>query len=191
MEAEKVRIIEAQRREQHWRRWGPYLAERAWGTVREDYSADGKAWEYFPFEHAHLRAFRWGEDGIAGISDNHQRLCFALAFWNGRDPILKERLFGLSGTSGQSWRGCEGVYYYLDSTPTHSYMKCLYKYPQDEFPYALWWMINGAARRKDPEFELIETGVFDQDRYFDVFTEYAKADSERHSDSRNRGQPRP
>ena len=130
----RVRPIEAQRREQHWRRWGPYLSERAWGTVREDYSAKGQAWEYFPFEHAHLRVFRWGEDGIAGICDNHQRLCFALALWNGRDPILKERLFGLSGTQGNHGEDVKEVYYYLDSTPTHSYMKCLYKYPQAEFP---------------------------------------------------------
>jgi len=176
MEAEKVRIIEAQRREQHWRRWGPYLAERAWGTVREDYSPDGAAWEYLPFEHAHLRAFRWGEDGIAGICDNHQRLCFALAFWNGRDQILKERLFGLSGLQGNHGEDVKECYYYLDSTPTHSYMKCLYKYPQDEFPYRALLDVNRGRTRKDPEFELIDTGVFDQDRYFDIFTEYAKAD---------------
>ena len=156
MEAEKVRIIEAQRREQHWRRWGPYLSERAWGTVREDYSADGAAWEYFPFEHAHLRAFRWGDDGIAGICDNHQRLCFALALWNGRDPILKERLYGLSGQQGNHGEDVKEVYYYLDSTPTHSYMKCLYKYPQDEFPYRGLLDVNRAATRKDPEYELIE-----------------------------------
>ena len=176
MEAEKVRIIEAQRREQHWRRWGPYLSERAWGTVREDYSASGAAWEYFPFDHAHLRAFRWGEDGIAGISDNHQRLCFALAFWNGRDPILKERLFGLSGDEGNHGEDVKEVYYYLDSTPTHSYMKCLYKYPQDEFPYAKLREFNRARSREHTEFELIDTGIFDHDRYFDIFTEYAKAD---------------
>jgi hypothetical protein len=176
MEAERVRIIEAQRREQHWRRWGPYLAERAWGTVREDYSPDGTAWEYFPFEQAHLRTYRWGEDGIAGICDNHQRLCFALAFWNGRDPILKERLFGLNGLEGNHGEDVKECYFYLDSTPTHSYMKCLYKYPQDEFPYRALLDVNRARTRKDPEFELIDTGVFDQDRYFDIFTEYAKAD---------------
>ncbi len=176
MEAEKVRIIEAQRREQHWRRWGPYLSERAWGTVREDYSADGAAWEYFPFEHAHLRAFRWGDDGIAGICDNHQRLCFALALWNGRDPILKERLYGLSGQQGNHGEDVKEVYYYLDSTPTHSYMKCLYKYPQEEFPYRGLLDVNRARTRKDPEYELIDTGIFDHDRYFDIFTEYAKAD---------------
>jgi hypothetical protein len=176
MEAEKVRIIESQRREQYWRRWGPYLSERAWGTVREDYSATGEAWEYFPFEHAHLRAFRWGEDGIAGICDNRQRLCFALAFWNGRDPILKERLFGLSGKQGNHGEDVKEIYYYLDSTPTHSYMKCLYKYPQAEFPYQQLLEINRTRTRSDPEYELIDTGVFDQDRYFDIFTEYAKAD---------------
>ncbi len=176
MEAEKVRIIETQRHEQHWRRWGPYLSERAWGTVREDYSASGEAWDYFPFEHAHLRVFRWGEDGIAGICDNHQRLCFALAFWNGRDPILKERLFGLSGQQGNHGEDVKEIYYYLDSTPTHSYMKCLYKYPQAAFPYDLLRAGNRARTRDDPEFELIDTGIFDQDRYFDIFTEYAKAD---------------
>ena len=176
MDAERVRIIETQRREQHWRRWGPYLAERAWGTVREDYSADGAAWDYFPFEHAHLRAFRWGEDGIAGICDNHQRLCFAPVFWNGRDPILKERLFGLNGEQGNHGEDVKEIYYYLDSTPTHSYMKCLYKYPQAEFPYKSLREVNAARARTEPEFELIDTGVFDQDRYFDIFTEYAKAD---------------
>ncbi len=176
MEAEKQRIIESSRREQYWRRWGPYLSDREWGTVREDYSADGTAWNYFPFEDAHLRAYRWGEDGIAGICDNHQRLCFALAFWNGRDPILKERLFGLSSEQGNHGEDVKECYYYLDSTPTHSYMKCLYKYPQDEFPYQRLREINKHRSRKDPEFELIDTGVFDQNRYFDIFTEYAKAD---------------
>ena len=176
MEAEKVRLVETQRRERHWRRWGPYLAERAWGTVREDYSPDGRAWEYFPFEHSHLRAYRWGDDGIAGICDNHQRLCFALAFWNGRDPILKERLFGLNGNEGNHGEDVKECYYYLDSTPTHSYMKCLYKYPQAEFPYRSLLDVNRSRSRQDPEFELIDTGVFDQDRYFDIFTEYAKAD---------------
>jgi hypothetical protein len=176
VEAEKQRIIEATRREQHWRRWGPYLGERAWGTVREDYSADGTAWDYFPFEHSHLRAYRWGEDGIAGISDNHQRLCFALAFWNGRDPILKERLFGLSGQQGNHGEDVKEYYYYLDSTPTHSYMKCLYKYPQDEFPYQRLREVNQSRSRRESEFELVDTGIFDHDRYFDVFAEYAKVD---------------
>ena len=176
MNAEQLRLIADTRREQYWRRWGPYLSERAWGTVREDYSADGRAWEYFPFEHSHLRAYRWDEDGIAGICDNHQRLCFALALWNGRDPILKERLFGLSGDQGNHGEDVKECYYYLDSTPTHSYMKCLYKYPQAEFPYARLLEENRRRGRADPEFELIDTGVFDQDCYFDVFAEYAKAD---------------
>ena len=176
MEAEKVRIFAAQRREQHWRRWGPYLAERAWGTVREDYSPDGNAWGYFPFEHSHRRAYRWTEDGIAGISDNHQRLCFALALWNGRDAILKERLFGLTGEQGNHGEDVKECYYYLDSTPTHSYMKCLYKYPQGEFPYQELIDRNRARTRQEREVELIDTGVFDDGRYFDVFVEYAKAD---------------
>jgi hypothetical protein len=175
-EAEKQRLIEATRREQHWRRWGPYLAERAWGTVREDYSPHGTAWDYFPFEHSHLRAYRWGEDGIAGICDNHQRLCFALAFWNGRDPILKERLFGLNGEQGNHGEDVKECYYYLDSTPTHSYMKCLYKYPQQEFPYQELIDVNGSRSREDQEYELIDTGAFNEDRYFDIFTEYAKLD---------------
>ena len=176
MDAEKRRLVAAGRREAHWRRWGPYLSERAWGTVREDYSANGDAWSYFPFEHAHLRAFRWGEDGIAGICDNHQRLCFAPAFWNGRDPILKERLFGLSNTQGNHGEDVKEVYYYIDSTPTHSYMKALYKYPQAEFPYTRLLEVNRTRSRAEPEFELIDTGVFDGDHYFDIFVEYAKVD---------------
>src|SRR5579864_3989272 len=166
MEAEKLRIMEAQRRDAYWRRWGPYLAERSWGTVREDYSVDGDAWNYFPFEHAHLRAFRWGEDGIAGICDNHQRLCFALAFWNGRDPILKERLFGLNGHQGNHGEDVKEVYYYLDSTPTHSYMKALYKYPQAEFPYARLVDENRRSGKNERELELADTGVFAEGRYF-------------------------
>src|SRR5579864_4995193 len=147
MNAERRRLEEATRREQHWRRWGPYLSDRQWGTVREDYSADGSAWEYFPFEHAHLRAYRWGEDGIAGICDNHQRICFALALWNERDPILKERLFGLSGDQGNHGEDCKECYYYLDATPTHSYMRALYKYPQSEFPYSrLVWESRRRSR---------------------------------------------
>ena len=176
MNAEQLRLIAAARKEQYWRRWGPYLAERAWGTVREDYSAGGNAWEYFPFEHSHLRAYRWGEDGIAGICDNHQRLCFAIALWNERDPILKERLFGLSGDQGNHGEDVKECYYYLDSTPTHTYMKCLYKYPQAEFPYARLIDENRRRGRNDPEFELIDTGAFADDRYFDVFLEYAKAE---------------
>ena len=178
MDAERGRLIANARREQHWRRWGPYLAERSWGTVREDYSADGCAWEYFPFEHSHLRAYRWGEDGIAGICDNHQRLCFALAFWNERDAILKERLFGLTGEQGNHGEDVKEAYFYLDSTPTHSYMKCLYKYPQAEFPYARLVEEDRRRTRDDPEFELLDTGALDQDRYFDIFAEYAKADQD-------------
>jgi hypothetical protein len=176
MTAERRRLEEATRREKHWRRWGPYLSEREWGTVREDYSANGDAWGYFPFEHAHQRAYRWGEDGIAGISDNHQRLCFAIALWNGRDPILKERLFGLAGPDGNHGEDVKEVYYYLDSTPTHSYLKHLYKYPQAEFPYHELARVNDRRTRLEPEYEILDTGVFKEERYFDVFTEYAKAD---------------
>jgi hypothetical protein len=176
MNAEQLRLIAAARKEQYWRRWGPYLAERAWGTVREDYSAGGNAWEYFPFEHSHLRAYRWGEDGIAGICDNHQRLCFSVALWNERDAILKERLFGLSGNQGNHGEDVKECYYYLDSTPTHTYMKCLYKYPQAEFPYGRLVDENQQRGRNDTEFELIDTGIFNDDRYFDVFVEYAKAE---------------
>ncbi|HTO75640.1 MAG TPA: glucosidase [Thermoanaerobaculia bacterium] len=172
---EAQRLLEDSRRQKNWKRWGPYLAERAWGTVREDYSADGSAWTYFPHEHARSRAYRWGEDGLAGISDRHQFVCFALALWNGRDPILKERLFGLSGPEGNHGEDVKESYFYLDSTPTHSYMKCLYKYPQREFPYARLLEENARRSRRDPEFELDDTGVFADDRYFDVFVEYAKA----------------
>jgi hypothetical protein len=173
--AEARRLAEADARTAHWRRWGPYLSERQWGTVREDYSAHGDAWDYFPHDHARSRAYRWGEDGLLGISDNHQRLCFALALWNGRDPILKERLFGLSGNEGNHGEDVKEYYFYLDSTPTHSYMKGLYKYPQAAFPYAALVEENLRRGRGVPEFELIETGVFDGDRYWDVTVEYAKA----------------
>jgi hypothetical protein len=176
LDAEKLRLLEASRHTQHWRRWGPFLSDREWGTVREDYSADGSAWEYFPFEHAHMRAYRWGEDGIGGICDNHQRLCFAPAFWNGYDSILKERFYGLTGNQGNHGEDVKEIYYYLDSTPTHSYMKFLYKYPQAEFPYARLYGENRRRTRADAEFELIDTGLFDGDRYFDIQIEYAKAD---------------
>jgi len=174
--AERYRLEEAGEKKRHWRRWGPYLSERAWGTVREDYSPYGTAWDYFPHDHARSRAYRWSEDGLLGISDNHQRLCFALTVWNGRDPILKERLFGLAGPEGNHGEDVKELYYYLDSTPTHSYMKALYKYPQAAFPYQQ--IIEETRRRgqRDPEFELMDTGVFDNDRYFDIFVEYAKAD---------------
>src|SRR5260370_19976686 len=161
-----------------WRRWGPYLSERQWGTVREDYSPNGTAWEYFPHDHARSRAYRWGEDGIGGISDNHQRVCFAPAFWNRRDPILKERLFGLTGHEGNHGEDVKECYFHLDATPTHSYLKMLYKYPQAEFPYTRLVDENARRTKADPEFELIDTGVFDGDRYFDIFVEYAKATAE-------------
>ncbi len=173
--AEKVRLDEDQRRERNWKRWGPYLSERQWGTVREDYSAYGDCWNYFPHDHARSRAYRWGEDGLLGITDRECRLAFGLALWNGNDPILKERLFGLTGPEGNHGEDVKEQYFYLDSTPTHSYMKGLYKYPQAEYPYA--WIVEENRRRgKDaPEFELNDTGVFDDGRYFDVFAEYAKA----------------
>src|SRR5216117_1719492 len=174
MTQEEKRLQEARERTIYWKRWGPYLSERAWGTVREDYSANGTAWDYFPHDHARSKAYRWGEDGLAGISDRRQFLCFALALWNGHDPILKERLFGLTGPEGNHAEDVKEYYFYLDSTPTHSYMKALYKYPQAEFPYA--WLVNENRRRNrnDPEFELIDTGVFNDNRYFDVTLEYAK-----------------
>ncbi|HKV95791.1 MAG TPA: glucosidase [Candidatus Angelobacter sp.] len=174
MTQEEIRLQESQRRIKHWKRWGPYLSERAWGTVREDYSPDGDAWRYFPHDHARSRAYRWNEDGIAGICDRHQFLCFALALWNGRDPILKERLFGLNCHEGNHGEDVKEYYFYLDSTPTHSYMKYLYKYPQAEYPYTRLLEENRRRDQHQPEFELIDTGIFDDDRYFDVFVEYAK-----------------
>jgi len=173
--AEEKRLEESHQRTKHWKRWGPYLGERQWGTVREDYSPNGTAWEYFPHEHARSRAYRWGEDGIGGISDRHQRVCFALALWNGRDVILKERLFGLTGTEGNHGEDVKEYYFYLDSTPTHSYMKYLYKYPQAMFPYTQLADENRKRGKREPEFELMDTGVFAENRYFDVFIEYAKA----------------
>ncbi len=176
MNVEQERLSEADDGALPWRLWGPYLSERQWGTVREDYSADGDAWAYFPFEQASGRAYRWGEDGIAGISDDEQRLCLGLALWNGRDPILKERLFGLSNAQGNHGEDCKEFYYYLDATPTHSYLKMLYKYPQQEFPYQQLREENARRGLEAAEFELLDTGVFDDDRYFDVFVEYAKND---------------
>jgi hypothetical protein len=178
MTPEEQRLEESHQRIKHWKRWGPYLAERQWGTVREDYSPHGTAWEYFPHDHARSRAYRWGEDGIGGICDRHQRVCFALALWNGRDPILKERLFGLNGNEGNHGEDVKEYYFYLDSTPTHSYMKFLYKYPQAAYPYA--WLVDENRKRSkhEPEFELLDTGVFEANRYFDVFIEYAKASPE-------------
>lgn len=174
---EYQRLMEDQKREQYWKRWGPYVSDRQWGTVREDYSDGGAAWEYFPHDQARSRAYRWGEDGIMGISDNHQRLCFAIALWNGKDPILKERLFGLTNGEGNHGEDVKEYYFYLDNTPSHAYMKGLYKYPQGEFPYASLVDENRNRKQSNPaafEFELMDTGIFDEDRYFDVFVEYAK-----------------
>ena len=175
---ERSRLIEAREDKAPWRKWGPYLSERQWGTVREDYSRDGDAWAYFPHDQARSRAYRWGEDGLAGISDDHQILCFALALWNGKDPILKERAFGLTNSEGNHGEDVKEYYFYLDSTPTHSYMKYLYKYPQAAYPYADLIATNGSRGRHDLEYELLDTGIFDGDRYFDVFVEYAKAGPE-------------
>lgn len=158
-----------------WKKWGPYLSERQWGTVREDYSANGDAWNYFSHDQARSRAYKWGEDGLAGYSDDHSRLCFALALWNGQDPILKERLFGVTNSEGNHGEDVKEYYFYLDSTPTHSYMKYLYKYPQRAYPYSDLIENNRRRTRTDFEYELLDTGVFDDDRYFDVFVEYAKA----------------
>jgi hypothetical protein len=176
--AELARLEAGREWDAPWRRWGPYLSERQWGTVREDYSHDGGAWEYFPHDHARSRAYHWGEDGLAGFSDLKQRLCFAVALWNGQDPILKERLFGLSNREGNHGEDVKEYYTYLDSTPTHSYMKWLYKYPQAAFPYDNLVAANASRTRQDREYELIDTGVFDDDRYFDVFVEYAKSSPE-------------
>jgi hypothetical protein len=171
---EEIRLEEALTHQAHWRRWGPYLSDRQWGTVREDYSPYGSAWDYFSHDQARSRAYRWGEDGLLGISDNHQRLCFAIALWNGEDPILKERLFGLTGNEGNHGEDVKEYYFYLDNTPTHSYMKALYKYPHQAFPYAQLVAENRRRNRHDPEFELLDTGIFNDNRYFDVFVEYAK-----------------
>ncbi|MCB1121418.1 MAG: hypothetical protein KJT03_07710 [Verrucomicrobiae bacterium] len=173
--AEHQRLREDATREKNWKRWGPYLPERQWGTVREDYSKDGDAWRYFPFEHSSLRVYRWGADGLLGITDREGRLCFNPCLWNERDAILKERLFGLSGHQGNHGEDCKELYYYLDSTPTHSYNKALYKYPQAAFPYEALVEENQKRGKDQPEYELLDTGVFDEDRYFDLVVEYAKA----------------
>src|SRR5881628_1755354 len=172
---ELVRLQEAAQQRKPWKRWGPYLSERQWGTVREDYSADGNCWDYFSHDQARSRAYRWGEDGLLGISDEQCRLAFALALWNERDPILKERLFGLTGPAGNHGEDVKELYYYLDSTPTHSYLKALYKYPQATFPYQRLVEENQRRGKDALEFELVDTGVFDAGRYFDVLVEYAKA----------------
>lgn len=176
--AEKTRLEEDRQRKVFWKRWGPYVSERAWGTVREDYSADGAAWDYFPFDHALSKAYRWNEDAIAGICDRYQRICFAPVFWNGKDPFVKERLFGLGGTEGNHGEDIKEYHFYLDSTPTHSYMKFLYKYPQEEFPYQRLRDESRSRGKDQPEFELLDTGIFDDDKYFDITIEYAKFDAE-------------
>src|SRR5438093_5239748 len=173
--AESRRLAEDARRTKNWKRWGPYLSERQWGTVREDYSPDGTCWDYFPHDHARSRAYRWGEDGLLGICDRECRLCFAIALWNGRDPILKERLFGLINQEGNHGEDVKECYYYLDSSPTHSYMKGLYTYPHAEFPYERLVEENRRRTRDQTEFELLDTGVFNDNRYFDIAAEYAKA----------------
>src|SRR5215472_4140382 len=173
--AEAARLDEI-RRGVHWRRWGPYLSERQWGTVREDYSANGDAWNFFSHDHARSRAYRWGEDGIAGFGDNQLLLCLGLALWNGHDPILKERLFGLTNSEGNHGEDVKELYYYLDGTPTHSYMRMLYKYPQAAFPYEQLIEENRRRSKQQREYELLDTGVFADNRYFDIEIEYAKAD---------------
>ena len=178
MIAERLRLQQCRDEKIAWKKWGPYISERQWGTVREDYSENGDAWNYFPHEHARSRAYRWGEDGLAGICDDKQLLCFALALWNGRDPIIKERLFGLTNSEGNHGEDVKEYYFYLDSTPTHSYMKYLYKYPQAPYPYSDLTETSRRRTKQDREYELLDTGVFDQNRYFDVFVEYAKAGPE-------------
>src|SRR5690349_15045166 len=175
---EEKRLRETKAGKTKWKQWGPYLAERAWGTVREDYSPTGNAWDYFTHDQARARVYRWNEDGLGGICDDEQRLCFALAFWNGQDPILKERLFGLTGPQGNHGEDVKEYYFYLDSTPTHSYMKMLYKYPQRAFPYEDLVETNCQRGKDAPEYELFDTGIFTENRYFDVFIEYAKANSD-------------
>src|SRR5262245_11555957 len=176
--AEQARLVEDREGRAAWKKWGPYLSERQWGTVREDYSSDGNSWNYFSHDHSQFRAYRWGEDGLAGLSDNRQLLCFAVALWNGKDPILKERLFGLTNSEGNHGEDVKEYYFYVDNTPTHSYMKYLYKYPQAEYPYVALIDGNRTRDKQAAEYELLDTGIFDEDRYFDVFVEYAKAGPE-------------
>src|SRR5437016_13851078 len=175
---EATRLREARLQSVPWKKWGPYLSERQWGTVREDYSQDGNAWDYFSHDQARSRAYRWGEDGLAGISDDQQYLCFALALWNGQDPILKERIFGLTNGEGNHGEDVKELYFYLDSTPTQSYMKYLYKYPHAAFPYTTFVDENRRRGKNQPAIELLDTGVLDDDGYFDVCVEYAKAEVE-------------
>ena len=174
MTQEEIRLQADHKGTDKWKKWGPYLSERQWGTVREDYSQDGNAWNYLTHDQSRSRAYRWGEDGIAGISDDQQLLCFSVAVWNGQDPILKERLFGLTNSEGNHGEDVKEYYFYLDNTPTHSYMKYLYKYPQAAFPYENLLATNRNRNRGDMEYELLDTGIFNEDKYFDVFVEYAK-----------------
>ncbi|MBM3426215.1 MAG: glucosidase, partial [Bacteroidetes bacterium] len=178
MSAEHTRLQEDKENKKHWKKWGPYLTDRQWGTVREDYSADGAAWENVTHDHARSKAYRWGEEGIAGLSDHRQIICMAWAFWNGKDPFLKERFFGLTGNQGNHGEDVKEVYFYQDATPTHSYMKMLYKYPHAEFPYQKLVDENKKASKLHDEYELLDTGIFDEDRYFDIVIEYAKQDAE-------------
>src|SRR5246127_92911 len=178
MTNEEIRLAESRTRKKHWKRWGPYLSERAWGTVREDYSAHGNAWEYLPHDHARSRAYRWNEDGLAGISDRRQMICFALALWNERDPISKERIFGLTGNEGNHGEDAKEYWFYLDSTPTHSWMRWRYLYPQAAFPYADLVAENRRRSRAVPEYELLDTGIFDSERYWEITADYAKASEE-------------
>ena len=174
LDPERIRLEQCRNRAAGWKKWGPYLSERQWGTVREDYSQDGNAWDYFTHDQARSRAYRWGEDGLAGFSDDKQRLCFCIALWNGNDPILKERLFGLTNREGNHGEDVKEYYFYIDSTPTHSYMKYLYKYPQSAYPYDRLVKTNRERSRSELEYELLGTGVFNENRYFDVLVEYAK-----------------
>ena len=174
-DAERARLNEIPKGRSPWRKWGPYLSERAWGTVREDYSAGGDAWDFFPHDHARSRTYRWNEDGLAGLCDDRQTLCFSLAFWNGCDSILKERIFGLTGNEGNHGEDAKEYWFYLDSTPTHSWMRWRYLYPQDAFPYLELVEENRRRGRDEPEFELLDTGVFDHDRYWEITADYAKA----------------
>jgi len=176
LNAENQRLDQTSEGKANWKKWGPYLSERQWGTVREDYSNDGNAWAYFSHDQSRSRAYRWGEDGLGGISDSNSLLCFGLALWNGKDPIIKERLFGLTNSEGNHGEDVKEYYFYLDSTPTHSYMKYLYKYPQAAFPYEDLINTNRGRSKDELEYELLDTGIFDEDRYFDVFVEYAKVD---------------
>src|ERR1700735_832467 len=178
MTKEDQRLLDTADRVVHWKRWGPYLSERQWGTVREDYSPNGDVWHYFTHDQSRSRAYRWGEDGIAGICDRHQHICFALALWNERDAILKERLFGLTNPEGNHGENAKEDYYYLDALPTSAYLKYLYKYPQAAFPYDQLVAENAKRSRLEPEYELVDTGIFRDNRYFDVFVEYAKANAE-------------